>query len=488
MESDHPLRFSSHEIEAEFLTCPVCNGNLVNKGTSLAHLLPCLHAICTSCLLINIKGQGQDHTKKINCAVCGEGHDLKSSNVKKAFPVDNTRSDLWEYIQTKKSTAAIECASVNCNNGGNVTARCVDCAEFLCDDCTLAHKRNSKTSHHDILDISKLKETENLKAFHKPLACSLHGEPLIFYCSKVSCQKPVCFMCTFTSCKESEGHTIISLEETVAQLKMDLVQQMKSLGTKKHEIQKVGTLVEREVEKLEQRERMLESDIDSTIDGMIQMLESKRAELKTTLRKKIDTKRQHLNEQKKSMDGRDASISQGLRLAETALCSTNNAAFSQIENPIRKRFDRLEHDPFDRKPHERAALIKFDTLNAKQALQKILNESVEVWSTSVFPPFTTIEICGEPRENTLAKISICLHDYLKRPVHPDVSASLKIFVVDPSEKKMALQLTKENQSDALVVSYVPFSTGKHEILIELLGEDVGRKAFIVDSADGNNTQ
>lgn len=53
---------------------------------------------------------------------------------------------------------------------------------------------------------------------------------------------------------------------------------------------------------------------------------------------------------------------------------------------------------------------------------------------------------------------------------------------------MALQLTKENQSDALVVSYVPFSTGKHEILIELLDEDVGRKAFIVDSADGNNTQ
>lgn len=432
MESDRPLRFSSNEIEAEFLTCPVCKGNLVNRDTSQTHLLPCLHAICKSCLLINIRGEGQHRTQKINCVVCGEGHDLKSSNVKDAFPVDNTRPDLWEYIQTKKSTAAIDCASVNCNNGKNATARCVDCAEFLCDDCTLAHQRILRTSRHGIVDISELKETENLKAFHKPLACSLHGEPLLCYCLKVSCQKPVCFMCALTSCKESEGHTIISLEETVAQLKLDLAQQMKSLGTKKHEIQKVGTLVEREVEKLEERKEMLESDIDSTIDGMIIMLESKRAELKTTLRKKIDTKRQHLNEQKKSLDGKGASISQGLRLAETALCSTNNAAFSQLENPIRKRFDRLEHDPFDRKPHERAAQIKFDTLNAKQALQKILNESVEVWSTSVFPPFTTIEIYGEPRENTLAKISICLHDYQKRPVDQDVSAGLKIFVVDPS--------------------------------------------------------
>lgn len=432
MESDRPLRFSSNEIEADFLTCPVCMENLVNKETSLAHLLPCLHAMCKSCLLINIKGQGQNRDKKINCAVCGEGHDLKSSNVKEAFPVDNTRPDLWEYIQTKKSKAAIECASVNCNNGKNATVRCVDCAEFLCDDCTLAHKRNLKTSRHDILDISKLKEIENLKAFHKPLACSLHDEPLKFYCSKPSCQKPVCSMCTFTSCKESEGHTIISLEETVAQLKMDLAQQMKTLGSKKQEIQEVGTLVEREVEKLEQHKGVLESDIDSTIDGMIQMLESKRAELKTTLRKKIDTKRQHLNEQKKRLDGKGASISQGLRLAETALCSTNNAAFSQIENPIRKRFDRLEHDPFDRKPHERATQIKFDMFNAKQALQNILNESVEVWSTSVFPPFTTIEICGELMENTLAKISICLHDYMKRPVDQNVSASLKTFVVDPS--------------------------------------------------------
>lgn len=53
---------------------------------------------------------------------------------------------------------------------------------------------------------------------------------------------------------------------------------------------------------------------------------------------------------------------------------------------------------------------------------------------------------------------------------------------------MALQLTKENQFGALAVSYVPFSTGKHEISLELLGEDVGRKAFIVGCADGKNTQ
>lgn len=53
---------------------------------------------------------------------------------------------------------------------------------------------------------------------------------------------------------------------------------------------------------------------------------------------------------------------------------------------------------------------------------------------------------------------------------------------------MELQLTKGNLSGDLLVSYVPFSTGKHEISVELLGEDVGRKAFIVDCADGKNTQ
>lgn len=488
MESDRPLRFSSHEIEEEFLTCPVCNGNLVNKETSLAHLLPCLHAICKSCLLISVKWQGQDLSKKVyNCVVCGEDHLLRSNNVMEAFPVDNTRVDLWEYIQTKKSMTAIECASVNCNNEGNVTARCVDCAEFLCDDCKLAHKRNSRTGHHDVWDISRLKETENLKAFHKPLTCSLHGEALKCYCSKESCKKPVCPMCTFTSCKESEGHTIISLEETVAQLKIDLAEQMTSLNSKQQEIQKVGTLIKREVENLDKREGLLSSDIDSTIDGMIQMLESKRVELKTKLREKIDTKKQHLNEQRKRLDWKLASIALGLRLAETALCSTNDAAFSQLENPIRKRFERLEHEPFDRKPHERASQIQFDTFNAKQALQKILNESTEIWSTSVFPPFTTIEICGDLSENALIKISICLHDYMKRPVDQDVSTDLKIFVVDPSEKKLALQPTDVN-SGALVVSYVPFSSGKHEISVELLGEDVGRKAFIVEGVDVNDTQ
>lgn len=72
--------------------------------------------------------------------------------------------------------------------------------------------------------------------------------------------------------------------------------------------------------------------------------------------------------------------------------------------------------------------------------------------------------------------------------HINQNFKMKIHNISSTEKKMELQLTKGNLSGDLLVSYVPFSTGKHEISVELLGEDVGRKAFIVDCADGKNTQ
>lgn len=433
MDNNRPLSLPFHEIEKLLLKCSVCRCDLVDEKSSFAHLLPCLHTVCRSCLLDNVPDT-EENPKPLQCVECQEVHPLSKGDLTKAFPVDNTRLDLWEFVQLKKSVNGMDPECSVCD-GVKASTRCVDCAEFLCIDCTSAHERTSKTKHHEIKDLSQLKTTDNLQAFRSPLTCPLHGEPFAVYCSKWTCEKPVCPMCTFTTCKASEGHHILSLKEATAQLKFDLEEQIRNTRNIQQEVQKVEALVEWEVENIDQHEKDLENDIDTTVDEMIELLEEKRVELKNDLKKKIETKRGALKKQREVLHKREVSIVDAVQFAEQALCCSNDAAFSQVDKHVAKRLEHLQHDQFDRKPHENA-LVCFDKSRAMAALQKNLKENLKVSAVSVFSPYTTVESWGEHTENHVTKISVLLRDYMRRPADLEggLSEKMKIKVADPLGK------------------------------------------------------
>lgn len=94
MKNNHPLHFSNNKIKTKFLTYPIYKKNLINKNTSQTHLLPYLHTIYKSYLLINIKKKNQHHTQKINYIIYKKNHNLKSNNIKNTFPINNTKPNL----------------------------------------------------------------------------------------------------------------------------------------------------------------------------------------------------------------------------------------------------------------------------------------------------------------------------------------------------------------------------------------------------------
>lgn len=436
-----PLQLSSQEIEELYLSCSQCQENFLKKHDLLAYLLPCLHTVCSEC----VSGLNQTHSTKIDCFVCKESHEFHSDDITKTIPVDHTRPDLRDFICMHKFPHEICCTPCN-DDGVKAYSRCTECAEFLCADCTAAHTRTTTTQCHDVREISKLKDAHDLEVFHTLLRCPAHKEnnrenSLTLFCSKETCQKPICFLCRFISCKESDGHTILDLKEATASSKFYMEDEIKKIQITRRELQRVKSVVESEIEEMDGCEVKLEASIDSTIDEMINKLETRRHELKSDLMNRTEIKRETLRNQKRALAERQRNIDQGLQFAKQALCSTNDAAFLQIDKTIMDRLYRLNHDPFDRKPHERA-LVCFLFSKANLELQRLLTENLKVWSTSVFSPNTTFNVPGDVKENRQTKMLVFLRDHQKRPVEMNALENVTITVADPAG---TLQCTHFNQ-------------------------------------------
>jgi hypothetical protein len=356
--------------------------------------------------------------------------------------------------------------------------------------------------------------------FHTPLICPAHGinnreNILTLFCSKETCQKPICLFCRFVSCKESDGHIIFDLKEASASSKFHITNEIEKIQITRQELEEVKSVVESEIEELDRREFKLEAKIDSTIDEMIAALEKKRHELKSDLNRRTECKRKTLQNQKTALAERVSKIDQGMQFAKQALCSTNDAAFLQIDKTIMNRLYRLHHDPFDRKPHERAFVWLFSEENSE--LQRVLTENLNVWSTSIFSPTTTIKILDNGTENRLKKIVVFLRDHQKHPVETVSLENVTITVVDPSGalhlhlnlcafsslyfvyfffyflsigRKNILIPTQDPPSEfgTLVISFEPFTSGTHQLSLEIMGQVVYEKDFDVAPDDWHSGQ
>lgn len=129
------------------------------------HVLPCLHAFCRQCL------EGQRNSGdplKLRCPTCDQKVSMSESGVD-ALPSSNFLfNNLLDVVvaseEQNKSSCRVnphssgllrphhltepQCSS--CDEGNPATSHCLDCQEYLCDNCVRAHQRVRLTKDHFI--------------------------------------------------------------------------------------------------------------------------------------------------------------------------------------------------------------------------------------------------------------------------------------------------------------------------------------------------
>lgn len=178
-------------------------------------LLPCLHTFCKRCIGLITEENGDS----LFCPICRSEVALPSKNVEDLKPNVIVLRKLEEFDRQKLRQREEDCSG--CENGRNIAAnRCLQCQEFLCGDCTLAHRRVKITREHEILSLEEFVDRTNPKDDSSFITCANHNtEDIDMYCK--TCDLLTCKECRRTV--DHEGHEIVSLQNAVDSTKPTLL-------------------------------------------------------------------------------------------------------------------------------------------------------------------------------------------------------------------------------------------------------------------------
>lgn len=179
-------------------------------------VLPCLHTFCKRCIgLIT-----EESESSLFCPICRSDVALPSRDLENLKPNVIVLKNLEEFERQKLRQREEDCSG--CENGYNLaTNRCLECQEFLCGDCTLAHRRVKFTREHEILSLEEFVDRTNPKDDSSFTTCPKHNsEHIDMYCK--TCDLLTCKECR-RSVDHGEGHEIISVQNAIDSTKPTLL-------------------------------------------------------------------------------------------------------------------------------------------------------------------------------------------------------------------------------------------------------------------------
>ncbi|XP_077862300.1 tripartite motif-containing protein 2-like [Saccoglossus kowalevskii] len=225
------------EIGDDHLSCSICLEFYKNPK-----ILPCLHTFCEQCLVdLKAKSGGV-----LNCPACRIQCDTPIQDVKPNFFV----TSLLDTVQKKRQLTSDKPLMCETCQEKIATHRCVDCPQFCCNVCVIAHERIPALQSHKVLTIEEYKagETWRHQMVQSKVFCSEHkGSHLEFYCD--TCQVPVCLKCTIVNHRVPE-HAHRNLQEVVEEYKTQLKGQLEQLKQKEKQLKKEKATAEATREKI----------------------------------------------------------------------------------------------------------------------------------------------------------------------------------------------------------------------------------------------
>ena len=211
----------------------------------------------------------------VTCPECRAEHKIEPNGMDR-FPTDF----IVDRRLREQCSYSNDLACNGCEMSEPVVACCYDCAEYLCDFCSKAHKRLKKFIGHDVKELADVdKETITLRKPHGRYVCLQHPtETIQLYCQ--SCDTVVCNKCII-SCAHG-GHQLSEIDSVT---RKEVDKQLVSLFTNVDKDSKLQIKNLKYVKKVEKVTGDMASDVEQkinvTFDSYVAALGKRRRELLT---------------------------------------------------------------------------------------------------------------------------------------------------------------------------------------------------------------
>ena len=291
-------------------------------------LLSCLHSFCKTCLtdLVN------STNTTIICPICYEptllpnnsGVDNQPCNLRLVHEIEATT-----IIAKANSSTPIVCEECMSDPPPSV-AYCVDCEEFICNDCEDIHKRKRKLFHHELLHINHL-NIFSLLTKTKPSFCPRHPkEPLDLYCQV--CRTITCRLCVLTG---HVGHTCTDLDQVADSNKQELQQCLLPLTTAISELQSSQEKNTAAQLQLKKNTEHVKAAIESAFEVLYTALTKRKEKLLQKLHKVSSIKQTRLKMKRDDIVRAAEKLSSSVNVIESTVATYTSAELVSVCNTLK---------------------------------------------------------------------------------------------------------------------------------------------------------
>ncbi|XP_018668248.2 zinc finger protein ZF(Bbox/RING)-1 isoform X2 [Ciona intestinalis] len=307
LDEEEDDRFAGHmmassidlltKINDEFLTCQICFETYTRPKS-----LNCQHTFCLKCL----EEYTPPNSVRVICPTCRSEQPLTADGInglKDNFFI-SSMSDMLKTVKEIRSEdkdgTSLMCDTCDHDNRKVAIARCLDCTDFLCNECSTWHIRTKLTRRHKIVSLSEFESgihNQELKSRAK-IYCMIHdGEAAKIYCQ--SCQCPICHECVESG---HSRHRRCSLKEEV----LNQSHQIENLLKTAKEKTDVLRTLQRTLKDIKQTKKLdrdkAESEIERICEIFINTIHRRKQELTDELHNMHATEVKRINADEDSVE------------------------------------------------------------------------------------------------------------------------------------------------------------------------------------------
>lgn len=231
------------------------------------------------------------------------------------------------------------CAGCDENQKVKATSFCIDCREYLCDECVHAHKRVRITKDHTITPKDEVKKDEDSPdtSTQKMMYCQTHKhEPLKLFCE--TCDKLTCRDCQLL---EHKDHKYQFLREAISHQRENLQNAVVSLKNKLGNYKQANGILKSKHSEL--RSRMVEESqkIVTARDKVMEQFKKYTDDLVEYLEKYVSNKTTIISEKQRLVADALLKMQHAVDFVENALTIGDDVAILYTKGAMVKNLKQL---------------------------------------------------------------------------------------------------------------------------------------------------
>ena len=436
-------------------------------------LLSCLHSFCKTCLtdLIN------STNTTIICPTCYEptllhnnlGVDDLPCNLRLVHEIEAAN-----IIAKANSSTPIVCEGCM-TDPPPVVAYCIDCEEFICNDCEDMHKRKRKLCHHELLHIKNL----NISSFltkTKPSLCPHHPkEPLDLYCQV--CHTITCRLCVLTG---HVGHTCTDLDQVADSNKQELQQCLLPLTTAISELQSSQEKNTAAQLQLKENTEHVRVSIESAFEALYTALRKRKEKLLLKLHKVSSLKQTRLKMKRDEIVRAEKKLSSSVNVIESKVSTYTSSELVSVCDTLKTYLHNKKINHYDvditQSPSVSSSEIKF-SVDPKVLLTEV-DQFGEVEST--VDPSSSVIISPQISRAIASKNYTIILETKDREggCCCEGGEKVKVTLIDKDKRDHSINGTVlDKGTGQYELSFTPPSPGTYEVHVTINNEHIKNSPF-----------